>query len=59
MEEMKRNLLKELMSDANKMHAYVRLESAMKNFIEVMGDIKIYIDIQTKKDGDTNVNNKL
>lgn len=44
-----RNLLKELMSNADKMHAFVRLESSMRNFIDVMEDVKLKIDIITKK----------
>lgn len=45
-----RNLLKKLMSNRDKMHAFVRLESSMHNFIDVMGDVKLKIDISTKKE---------
>ena len=47
-----RNLFKEIMTNADKMCAFVQLQRGIHNFIEVMKDIDIKVDVQTKKEGD-------
>lgn len=43
-----RELFKEIMTDAEKMRAFVHLQSAITNFIAIIGDIDIQIDLQPK-----------
>lgn len=45
-----RPLYKEIMTDAEKMRAFVQLQSSIKNFIAIVGDIDMKVDIQTKKE---------
>lgn len=43
-----RQLMKEIMTDANKCKAYAQLQKAVQNFTVIIGDIDMHIDIQTK-----------
>lgn len=45
-----REIFKEIMTDAEKMRAFVHLQSAITNFIAIIGDIDIQIDLQPKKE---------
>lgn len=50
-QKVERNIFKEIMLNADKMCAFVQLQRGIHNFIEVMKDIDIQVDIQTKKGG--------
>lgn len=47
-----RDLFKEIMTNADKMCAFVQLQRGIHNFIEVMKDIDIQVDVQTKRECD-------
>lgn len=48
-QKLERNLFKEIMTNADKMCAFVQLQRGIHNFIEVMEGIDIHVDIQTKE----------
>lgn len=48
-QKLDRDLFKEIMTKADKMCAFVQLQRGIHNFIEVMEDIDIQVDIQTKR----------
>jgi len=47
-----RDLFKEIMTNDDKMCAFVQLQRGIHNFIEVMKDIDIKVDVQTKRECD-------
>lgn len=51
-QKVERDVLKELMTDPDKCRLFVQLQKSIHNFIFIMGDIDIQIDIQTKKGSD-------
>lgn len=51
-QSVERNIQYEILEDINKARAFVRLTKSIQNFILVMGDIDIHLDIKTKKEGD-------
>lgn len=44
-----RELFKEILTDAEKMRAFVHLQSSITNFIAIVGDIDIQVDLQPKR----------
>lgn len=52
-----RELFKEIMTNAEKMRAFVHLQSAITNFIAIIGDIDIQVDLQPKKEDKNNETN--
>lgn len=48
-QKLDRNLFKEIMSNADKMCAFVQMQRGIHNFIEVMDDIDIQVDVQSRR----------
>lgn len=51
-QKLNRNLFKEIMSNADKMCAFVQMQRGIHNFIEVMKDIDIKVDVQSRRESD-------
>lgn len=51
-QKLDRNLFKEIMSNADKMCAFVQMQRGIHDFIEVMEDIDIKVDVQSRREID-------